>query len=144
MSKRALWWLVVLLAILGLVLAACGDKNEKESSTSAAYKILSVQNAYAQLSKSSSALIVDVRDPGEWAATGILAGAVLIPLPEIAQRAPNELPKDKEIYVICNTGNRSRVAAQILIRSGYQNVISIDGGIQAWLRAGLPTEPYTP
>jgi rhodanese-related sulfurtransferase len=144
MSRRALFWLVVLLAVLGLVLAACGGEDDKESSALATYKTLSVQDAYDQFSKSSSALIVDVRTPDEWAATGVPAGAALIPLPEFEQRAPNELPKDKEIYVICNSGNRSQVAAQILTQSGYQNVININGGIQNWLLAGLPTEPYTP
>jgi hydroxyacylglutathione hydrolase len=144
MPKRVFLGLVVVLAILGLALAACGEKDKKEGGTSAAFQTLTVQNAYDQLSKNSNALIVDVRNPGEWATTGIPPGAILIPLPEFEQRAPNELPKDKEIYVICNSGNRSRTASEILVKLGYRNVINIDGGFQAWLRAGLPSQPYTP
>jgi rhodanese-related sulfurtransferase len=89
-------------------------------------------------------VIVDVRNPEEWATTGVPPGAALIPLPQFEQRASQELPKDKPIYVICNSGNRSRTASESLIKDGYKTVYNIDGGIQAWLRAGLPVEPYSP
>jgi rhodanese-related sulfurtransferase len=135
MSRRSLLWLIVLLA---LVIAACGGSDKTT------YTTLSPQKAYDQLSKSTDAVIVDVRNPDEWTTTGIPAGAALIPLPQFEQRAPQELPKDKPIYVICNSGNRSTVASAILIKDGYKKVYNIDGGIQAWLRAGLPVEPYSP
>ena len=135
MSRRSLIWLVVLLTLL---VAACGG-NDKTT-----YTTLSPQKAYDQLSKSTDAVIVDVRNPDEWATTGIPVGAALIPLPQFEQRAPQELPKDKPIYVICNSGNRSRTASEILIKDGYKKVYNIDGGIQAWLRAALPVEPYSP
>jgi rhodanese-related sulfurtransferase len=135
MSRRSLIWLVVLLTLL---IAACGG-NDKTT-----YTTLSPQKAYDQLSQSTDAVIVDVRNPDEWATTGIPVGAALIPLPQFEQRAPQELPKDKSIYVICNSGNRSRTASEILIKDGYKKVYNIDGGIQAWLRAALPVEPYSP
>jgi rhodanese-related sulfurtransferase len=136
MSRRSLLlWLIVVLA---LVLTACGGKDK------ASYTTLTPQKAYDQLSTSTDAVIVDVRNPDEWTTTGIPVGAALIPLPEFEQRAPQELPKDKPIYVICNSGNRSRTASEILIKDGYKKVYNIDGGIQAWLRAGLPVEPYSP
>ena len=135
MSRRSLIWLVVLLMLL---IAACGG-NDKTT-----YTTLSPQKAYDQLSKSTDAVIVDVRNPDEWATTGIPVGAALIPLPQFEQRAPQELPKDRPIYVICNSGNRSRTASEILIKDGYKKVYNIDGGIQAWLRAALPVEPYSP
>jgi phage shock protein E len=139
--------LVILLALV-LTAAACGDSNDKKqsenSSQPATFETLTVQTAYDQLSKNGAAIIVDVRNPEEWAATGIPVGAKLIPLPEFGARAPNELPKDQDIYVICNSGNRSRVASQQLIDLGYTHVYNIDGGIQAWLSAQLPTEAYSP
>jgi rhodanese-related sulfurtransferase len=144
MAKRYLLWVVVVVAVFGFSITACGEDEKKESDTPATYTTLNVQEAYDKFSKSDNALIVDVRNPEEWAATGIPPGAALIPLPEIEQRAADELPKDKEIYVICNSGNRSRTASEVLIQQGYTNVINIDGGIQAWLQASLPTEPYTP
>jgi rhodanese-related sulfurtransferase len=138
MVKRSLWWAIILLVILGSGLAACGKDK-----TPASYTTLSVQKAYDQLRQSRDALIVDVRNPDEWATTGVLPGATLIPLPEFEQRAPRELSKDRPIYVICNSGNRSRAASDILIKLGYKHVFNIDGGIQAWLSAGLPVVPYT-
>ena len=78
--------------------------------------------------------------PPEWAQTGVPVGATLIPR-RIAQRG--ELPQDRPIYLICNSGNRSRVA-DALVERGFTSVYNVDGGIQAWLRAELPTEPYTP
>jgi rhodanese-related sulfurtransferase len=135
MSRRSLLWLVVLLA---LAIAACGGSDK------ITYTTLAPQKAFDQLSTNANAVIVDVRNPDEWATTGVPPNAALIPLPEFEQRAPQELPKDKPIYVICNSGNRSTVASAILIKDGYKKVYNVDGGIQAWLRAGLPVEPYSP
>ena len=44
--------------------------------------------------------------------TGVPAGAVLISLSELEQRAPDELTLDTPVYVICNSGNRSRIGAE--------------------------------
>lgn len=109
------------------------------------YVTVDVNEAFQQLnSMGQGAQIVDVREPGEWAATGVPIGAVLIPLAELEQRAPAELAKDGPVYVICNSGNRSRVGAETLIGLGYTEVYNVAGGIQAWLAAGLPVESYQP
>jgi rhodanese-related sulfurtransferase len=148
MSKRFGLILVLLLAVL--ILTACGDsdnddkEDNKEEPTAATYTTVQVQEAYDRLNGNQNALIVDVRQPEEWATTGIPTGAALISLPDFQTRAANELPKDKEIFVICNSGNRSREASDILISLGYEKVVNVDGGIQAWLKAGLPVEEYTP
>jgi len=161
MSKRLV--IVALVLILaGLALTACGSDSEAPTSAPAAlvlaptatapaappaaltYTTLSVQDAYARLQADAQAIIVDVREPQEWATTGIPASAALIPLAQIVQRAPAELPQDRPILLICNSGNRSRVAADALVKLGYSTVINVEGGIQAWLRAGLPVEAYAP
>jgi rhodanese-related sulfurtransferase len=46
--------------------------------------------------------------------------------------------------VICNSGNRSRVASEALVQMGFSSVYNVSGGIQDWLRADLPVEPYRP
>ncbi len=147
MTKRFL--LIALLVIVALSAAACGSsqENTKQSDPTeqpATYETVSVQDAHQELNGSNGAIIVDVREPQEWAATGYPPDARLIPLGQFAQRAPDELSKDTDIYVICNSGNRSQVASQSLIDLGYTRVFNVDGGIQAWLQAGLPTDPYTP
>ena len=161
MNKRNLLLLLALMLVMVLVLAACGgsDKEEtaqpaendtaaettnEEAAAPATYTTITVKEAYQQLTDNPDAIIVDVRNPDEWNATGVPKvpqGVKLIPLPEFQQRAPQELPKDKTIYIICNSGNRSRVASDILIGLGYKSVVNIDGGIQAWMREGLETTP---
>ena len=59
-------------------------------------------------------------------------------------RAPAELAADRPVYVICRSGNRSRTASETLIRLGYSEVYNVEGGINAWLDAGLPVVPYQP
>ena len=147
MARR--FHLIALLVVVVLLVAACeGEKEatkERENSAQpATFTTVSVQDAHEQLDGDDGAIVVDVREPDEWATTGYPPDARLIPLGEFAGRAPGELPKDADIYVICNSGNRSAVASQQLIDLGYTRVFNVDGGIQAWLQAGLPTEPYTP
>ena len=149
MSSRKLLWLISLLLVVTLSVSACSVFEDTEEDTPAdtgpaTFTTLASADAYESFSANDNAIIVDVRNPDEWTTTGVPVGAALIPLPEFETRGPAELPQDKDIYVICNSGNRSRVASQILIDAGYQNVINVDGGIQAWLRNGFPTEPYTP
>jgi rhodanese-related sulfurtransferase len=152
MRNKARWILLVLLAVLALALVACDgdgyDRQEDPAPTQAAaapgtFTTVDVRQAHDALSNGNDAIIVDVRTAQEWAQTGVPVGATLIPLDEIAQRA-GELPQDRPIYLICNSGNRSRVAADALVERGFTSVYNVDGGIQAWLRAELPTEPYTP
>lgn len=154
MRKHWLVFAVVLLAV-SLVLAACGSSDADTPQTkqptstipanvNTSYVTLDVQTAYTRYQQTDGAILVDVRTPEEWAATGIVPGARLIALDQFEQRAPAELPKDAPIFVICNSGNRSRVASEALIRLGYGQVFNIDGGIQAWLRANLPVEAYKP
>ncbi len=56
------------------------------------------------------------------------------------------LPKDKPIYLYCNTGRRSNIAANFLIRNGYTQVYNLQRGIVEWLQADLPvvTSPGAP
>ena len=60
---------------------------------------------------------------------------VVIELDYLAGRV-DEVPRDQEIIVICNSGNRSQVARDILLNAGFENVTSIAGGIQGWMSAG--------
>jgi rhodanese-related sulfurtransferase len=81
------------------------------------------------------AILVDVRDPHEWAA-GHAVGARHLPLPFLASRA-TELPAGSTVYVICASGHRSRTATEMLSRAGFR-AFNVRGGTIAWMRAGLP------
>ncbi len=96
---------------------------------------MSVQDAVEL--RDQGAFILDVRQPEEWNELHV-PGATLIPLDQLPQRV-NEVPKDKEIVVICRSGNRSQAGRDILLQAGYEKVTSVSGGILAWRNAGYPT-----
>lgn len=79
---------------------------------------------------------IDVREPDEFA-EGHAAGTVNIPLSQLQQRVA-EVPRDREVLLICHLGGRSMQAAKWLRTQGVEQVVNIDGGTDAWQRAGLP------
>jgi phage shock protein E len=91
--------------------------------------------AQAKLNEKPKPLVLDVREPSEYAA-GHIAGSTLIPLNQLASRM-NELPRDREIICVCASGSRSGSAARRLMSNGY-TVLNMSGGMSRWQRAGLP------
>ena len=83
--------------------------------------------------------VLDVRSPEEYTQDGHVTGSILIPLPELAMRLA-EIPKDRPIAAFCRSGNRSKVAQDLLLSNGFTNVTNVTGGIGAWRNANLPTE----
>lgn len=73
-----------------------------------------------------SGLLLDVRHPAELAVEQV-PGAVNIPLNELRTRL-DELPRDREIYVICRSGQRAYYATRILLQNGF-NARNIAGGM---------------
>jgi len=85
------------------------------------------------------AIVIDVREPGEFAQSHIL-NARNVPLGEIEARIKEiERFKEKPVIVSCATGNRSGSAAAVLRKHGFANVVNLAGGLAAWQQAGLPT-----
>lgn len=82
--------------------------------------------------------VVDVRSANEWA-TGHIPGAIHIPLGYLTDRL-SEISAGRPVVLQCQTGSRSAIAASILERAGFANVINLAGGITAWVSAGLPIE----
>jgi rhodanese-related sulfurtransferase len=85
----------------------------------------------------AGALLLDVREDGEWAA-GHVVGAVHVPLGQLAERV-DDLPEDRQMVVVCRSGVRSAHAAVFLLASGF-DAVNLTGGMRAWARAGLPFE----
>ena len=84
------------------------------------------------------ALVVDVREPGEYGAGHIL-GAKNVPLSRLDD---GELVKRKErpVIVYCDSGERSGKAISALKKQGFTRVVNLTGGLKAWQQAGLPVE----
>jgi len=109
----------------------------QQESVSAIYpKEISVKQAASK--KVAGAYILDVRELHEFV-QGHVPGAVMIPLNQLKDRV-NELPKDKEIVVICFSGGRSMIGLEILRKAGYEKSSSLAGGMGAWKTAGYPTK----
>lgn len=142
--------LAVVILMLALVAAGCSGQEAASSGEAssgadpAAYVTVDVKAASEALSSDAAAQLLDVREPEEWAETGVPQGAVLIPLADVESRAAAELAPDKPVYVICRSGNRSQVASETLVGLGYTQVYNVDGGVTAWAQAGLPMETYQP
>jgi rhodanese-related sulfurtransferase/rubrerythrin len=83
--------------------------------------------------------LVDVRTPKEYD-SGHLPGAVLIPISELPERT-EELDASRRTIAYCAAGARSRAAAAVLIRAGFEDVYSMAGGIRAWEGAVSDVRP---
>ena len=90
-----------------------------------------VEGAVALLD--DGALLLDVREPGEWAA-GHAPQATHLPLAHVRADA---LSPDRTVLAICRSGNRSGKAADVLAAGGIA-VHNVAGGMKAWAAAGLP------
>jgi len=97
-----------------------------------------VSTADALALREAGAFILDVRQPEEWAA-GHISDATLIPLGDLASRVA-EVPKDRQVVVVCRSGNRSAQGRDVLLGAGYPSVTSMAGGMNDWTAAGYPTE----
>ena len=97
-----------------------------------------VDPADARRRQEQGALLLDVREPYEYA--GFHApGALNVPLGQLAFRQ-DELPRDREILVICASGSRSQVGVSVLRRAGYEQVRNVVGGMMGWAGNDLPVE----
>lgn len=92
--------------------------------------------------------VVDVRTPGEWQQTGVVAGSQLVMLVDEAGRSDPELWKrqmskvvdpTKPVVLICRSGNRSNVGARILQEQNpHRKIYNVREGINGWLRSAQP------
>lgn len=81
------------------------------------------------MKKEKSIYILDVRGVSEFEFANL--GGVNIPLLQISEFIGRE-SRDKKIYCLCHHGVRSAMACSFLMEHGYNNVINIEGGIDAW------------
>ena len=106
------------------------------------YMNISVENAYNELSESSGLdkkfMFLDVRTRMEFE-DGHIPDAVNIPIQTLANRL-NEIPKDKKLFVYCESGVRSTNASKYLADAGYTKVVNVKASMGGWRGAGYPIE----
>jgi rhodanese-related sulfurtransferase len=125
----------VILVLAALLSAACGGTASPSAAAPGALP-LQVNTVTAATMQAEGAFILDVREPAEWA-EGHIDGATLIPLGELPNRLA-EVPKDRDIVVVCRSGNRSATGRDILLDAGYPAATSMSGGMNDWVADGYP------
>lgn len=141
--------ILILSVATSLFLVACNNsqteiastETTKKDSMSSNFKSpkadITVEEAFA-ISK-ENVLIIDVREPDELAELAYdVKNIKNIPLGELESRL-TEIPKDKQVVVVCKRGGRSSQAYELLKEKGYINIANMEGGMEAWSEKGLPT-----
>jgi phage shock protein E len=104
----------------------------------AAGPAISPADLAARLQTANPPLVVDVRTPAEFR-NGHLAGAINIAHDEIGSRwSALNVGRDDEVILYCGTGRRACNAQQTLEGLGYMHTRTLEGGFEAWAKAGLP------
>jgi len=134
--KRKLTWLWVSLAALLVALVGILLLGSKITPS---VEITPAQ-AYAKFKQ--GAFFLDVRSQDEWDQFHI-AGSTLIPLDQLQNRL-SELPRDKDIVVVCLSGHRSQSGVTFLQQAGFKQISCLSGGLQAWIAAGYPIQGNAP
>ncbi|WP_310828764.1 rhodanese-like domain-containing protein [Paenibacillus pedocola] len=93
-------------------------------------KALSAKDFQNVMESSDKRLLIDVREPGEYK-TGYINGAKNIPLSQLSGRL-GEIPKEKDVFLYCRSGMRSKNAARILLKNGHTELVHLQGGLSAW------------
>ena len=127
--KRFMLPIIMLLSVL--LISAC-------SSATTTSELIAPDAYMSDFSEAdASHVLIDVRTASEFA-NGHIAGAVNIPVEEIASRL-DEIPSDMPIVVYCQSGNRSGQASTILANNNYSEIYDL-GGIARWTSQGYPVE----
>ena len=111
---------------------------------------ISAEQAQRRLKEDSNALLIDVRDAADIPSTGVPAGGANISLGMLPIRADRKLPEEWldtrlqdrscQIITTCFAGMMSAIGAKLLKDMGFTNVCYMEGGMDAWKAAGLPTD----
>lgn len=125
------WATISALLVSIFALSGCNETQDTAKKTTASPREVYEQRADEKV------LIIDVRTPAEFRQERIRE-AINKPLDDI-EKWVQELPKDKTIYFVCRSGNRSGIAQRTAAQRGYENTFNMEGGMIAWRREGLPT-----
>ena len=129
-----LLWVLLVIAVGAGGYFAIQQNNKRAASVNGLPAEMTVAEV-AQLN-TDDYYFLDVREPDEWNEIHI-EWATLIPLGELDTRL-SELPKDKNIIVVCRSGNRSAQGRDILLKAGFESVSSMAGGMNEWNSQGNP------
>lgn len=114
-------------------------------------EVIDIDNAELARLLAAGTPIIDIRTAPEWEQTGVLPGSRLLTFFDERgrydaaawlEKARTVARPEQAVVVICRSGNRTKAVSQFLSRqAGYAKVYNVRDGINAWRKAGLPTQP---
>jgi rhodanese-related sulfurtransferase len=117
----------------------CFASFRPPSATPLVLRNLTPHEVQLALATRPDVLLLDVREPVEHQQANI-AAATLIPLRSLPERL-HDIPRERDIVVLCHHGMRSEMAGNFLLAQGYQRVSHMVGGIDRWSVEIDPTVP---
>ena len=102
------------------------------------YKLISPADAKAKID-GGNAQVLDIRNANDYSG-GHVPGALNLPFISVRTRGEAELDKEKELIFIDSDGQRAPQACEAAASIGFENLFVVDGGTEAWLKAGYETQ----
>jgi len=132
-NQNWLWFILGVVIIAAAAYLLLSSKNTLPAE-------ISVSQAYQKYQQ--GAFFLDVRSQAEWDQVHI-PNSTLIPL-DVLQNRSNELPRDRDIVVVCKSVVRSKEGMTILLQAGFSRASCMTDGLTAWKTAGYPLEGSNP
>ena len=124
--------------------------NQMAAEAMAEVPVIDAQEAHRRIRQDSDTLVIDPRDASDIPVTGIIPGAMNISYGALTYKADNQVPpewrepeladRSRPIITACEIGPLGDLAGKLLQDMGFTNVSILEGGTQAWIDAGYPTE----
>lgn len=122
--------------------------NQMVAAALAVVPCLSPAEAQCRIEQDPHTLVIDVRDESDVAVTGTIPGALNISLGALIYQADDEVPetwrapeladRTRPIITTCILGPLGALGGKLLHDMGFSNVHILEGGVQAWIKTGLP------
>jgi rhodanese-related sulfurtransferase len=138
-GRRLLCWSIPILALVLPLFTGCASFRKRGQRPP--FKKLSPPVAYEMMRDSPDMLILDLRPPQEYnGETGHLRRAQNIPLERLPYRLLEISPfREETVLVYCRADDCGEKGIAVLVASGFENAVLMDGGIDAWIRGGFKT-----
>jgi rhodanese-related sulfurtransferase len=148
MKKRLFVWMLAFVFVFSMLSVALAQETkpagpppvvkEMVAKAKAAIKSVPAEVVKAAIDKKEKVVILDVRDPNEYAA-GYLPGAINVSRGTLEFAIWGKVPdQNAKIYVYCKTGGRAALATKTLNDLGYKNAILADFLFEDWVKKGYP------
>ena len=123
--------------ILSILL--CSGMLEGQVTDSVKFRSLPPEEFLEAYQKAEKGIIIDVREFFEYK-TSRLKNAINIPSSGDLDCAADTIARNDDLFFYCTSGFRSKRVAKFFSGKGFAKIYSLDGGIMAWRKAGLPVE----